>query len=143
MFLPENTKGKTRRRLMPGQGTMLWSSLMIAVGSFMPWVATGFGNISGATGMGAGYWTFIAAMLGVSGALMPWRRVAMVHAAIVAVVAVALPIWQLLHLYTLVGLSGWMPGIGLVLVLFGGLFIGRAAWTLYNLEIVQAAPATV
>ncbi len=36
-----------------------------------------------------------------------------------------------------------MPGIGLVLVLFGGLFIGRAAWTLYNLEIVQAAPATV
>ena len=100
---------------------MLWSSLMIAVGSFMPWVATGFGNISGATGMGAGYWTFIAAMLGVSGALMPWRRVATVHAAIVSVVAVALPVWQVLHLYTLVGFGGWMPGIGLVLVLFGGL----------------------
>jgi hypothetical protein len=142
MFLPENRTGKPRRRLMPGQGTMLWTSLMIAVGSFMPWVATGFGNISGATGMGAGYWTFIASMLGVSGALMPWRRVAMVHAAIVSVVAVALPAWQVVHLYSLVGFAGWMPGIGLVLVFFGGLFIGRAAWTLYNVELVQAAPAT-
>jgi hypothetical protein len=55
MFLPENAANRgQRRRLMPGQGQMLWASVMIAVGSFMPWVSTAFGNISGATGQGAG-----------------------------------------------------------------------------------------
>jgi hypothetical protein len=137
MFLPEPKKpGAQRRRLMPGQSKMLWSSLMIAAGSFMPWISTGFGNISGATGQGAGYWTFIAAMLGVSGALMPWRKVAITHAIIVALVATLLPLWQVLHLVNLVGLSGWMPGIGLVLVFFGGLFVSTAARTLINLEVV-------
>lgn len=110
---------------------------MIAVGSFLPWISTAFGNISGATGQGAGYWTFIAAMLGLSGALMPWRKVAVAHAAIVAAVATLLPLWQVIHLVSLVGFAGWMPGIGLVLVFFGGLFIGRAARTLAT---VQAAP---
>lgn len=139
MFLPENKPaGAQRRRLMPGQGQMLWASLMIAVGSFMPWVSTGFGNISGATGQGAGYWTFIAAMLGVSGALMPWRKVAITHAVIVALAATLLPLWQVLHLVNLVGFSGWMPGIGLVLVFFGGLFVAKAAHTLTNVEVVPA-----
>ena len=129
---------------MPGQGQMLWASLMIAVGSFLPWISTAFGNIAGTTGQGAGYWTFIAAMLGVSGALMPWRKVAIVHAGIVAVAATMLPVWQVLHLVGLVGFTGWMPGIGLVLVFFGGLFVGRAAWTLTTLEAVpaNAAPAS-
>ena len=117
---------------------MLWASAMIAVGSFMPWISTGFGNISGATGQGAGYWTFIAAMLGVSGALMPWRKVAITHAIIVAAVATVLPVWQVLHLVNLVGFGGWMPGIGLVLVFFGGLFIATAARTLLSLEAVPA-----
>jgi len=142
MFLPEAKKpGAQHRRLMPGQPKMLWSSLMIAVGSFMPWISTGFGNVSGATGQGAGYWTFIAAMLGVSGALMPWRKVAITHAVVVALVATLLPAWQLLHLVNLVGFSGWTPGIGLVLVFFGGLFIATAARTLISLEVVRA-PAT-
>lgn len=117
---------------------MLWASAMIAVGSFMPWISTGFGNISGATGQGAGYWTFIAAMLGVSGALMPWRKVAITHAAIVAAVATVLPVWQVLHLVNLVGFGGWMPGIGLVMVFFGGLFTATAARTLLSLEAVPA-----
>jgi hypothetical protein len=139
MFMPEaNKPGAQRRRLIPGQGRMLWSSAMIAVGSFMPWISTGFGNISGATGQGAGYWTFIAAMLGISGALMPWRKVAITHAVIVAVVATMLPLWQVLHLVNLVGFAGWMPGIGLVLVFFGGLFIASAAHTLLTLETVRA-----
>lgn len=144
MFLPENAANRgQRRRLMPGQGQMLWASVMIAVGSFMPWVSTAFGNISGATGQGAGYWTFIASMLGVSGALMPWRRVAIGHAVVVAAVTVVLPVWQVLHLLSLVGFSGWMPGIGLVLVFFGGLFVAKAAWTLMTLQVAPAAePAT-
>jgi hypothetical protein len=141
MFLPDSTKpGTQRRRLMPGQGQMLWASAMIAVGSFLPWISTGFGNIAGTTGQGAGYWTFIAATLGIAGALMPWRTVAMVHAGIVAAVATLLPAWQVLHLMSLVGFAGWMPGIGLVLVFFGGLFLARAAWTLANLEVVPRAP---
>lgn len=143
MFMPEaNKPGAQRRRLIPGQGRMLWASAMIAVGSFMPWISTGFGNVSGATGQGAGYWTFIAAMLGVSGALMPWRKVAIAHATIVAVVATALPVWQVLHLVNLVGFAGWTPGIGLVLVFFGGLFVGTAARTLLSVEAVRSpAPA--
>jgi len=142
MFLPEPTKpGAQRRRLMPGQGQMLWSSLMIAIGSFLPWISTAFGNIAGTTGQGAGYWTFIASMLGVSGALMPWRKVAITHAVVVAAAATLLPVWQVLHLAGLVGFAGWMPGIGLVLVFFGGLFIGRAAWTLTNVEVVRAPAA--
>jgi hypothetical protein len=139
MFLPEAQKaGAQRRQLIPGQGRMLWASAMIAAGSFMPWISTGFGNISGATGQGAGYWTFIAAMLGISGGLMPWRRVAIVHAIIVAVAATLLPAWQVLHLVNLVGFAGWTPGIGLVLVFFGGLFVASAARTLLS---VQAVPA--
>jgi len=139
MFLPENKPRTRLRPKPPGQNQLVWFSLMIAVGSFLPWVSTGFGNISGATGMGAGYWTFIAAALGMAGGLMPWRKVAITHAWIVAAVAIALPVWQVLHLYSLVGFGGWRPGIGLVLVFFGGLFCVKAARTMMSYELVPAS----
>jgi hypothetical protein len=138
MFLPENKSARPTRQKPPGQNQLLWFSLMIAVGSFLPWVSTNFGNISGATGMGAGYWTFIAAALGLAGGLMPWRRVAITHAWIVAAVATILPVWQVLHLYSLVGFSGWMPGIGLVLVFFGGIFCAKAARMMMSYDLAPA-----
>ena len=115
---------------------------MIAVGSFLPWISTPFGNISGATGQGAGYWTFIAAMIGIGGALVPMRKVALATAAILAAAAIILPLWQILHLYSLVGFGGWMPSFGMVLVFFGGLFALAAARTLLSLEAVPVAQTT-
>ena len=108
----------------------------------MPWISTAFGNISGATGQGAGSWTFIAAMMGVGGALVPMRKVAIVNAAIMAAAAIILPLWQILHLYSLVGLAGWMPSFGMVLVFFGGLFAIGAMRTLLSLEAVPVAQPT-
>lgn len=99
--------------------------LMVVLGSFMPWVDTAVGSISGARG--AGLWTFYGAMLGLAGALIPARRVAGIQAAIMAVVAVGLTGWQVVHLLTLVGLGGWMVGPGLVLVFGGGVLAGAAA----------------
>lgn len=103
---------------------------MVVVGSFMPWVDTAVGTVSGARG--PGLWTFYAAMLGLAGALVPSRRLAATQGAVLAGTAVALPTWQLVHLLGLVGLGGWVPGPGLVLVLGGGVLAGSAAWRLWR-----------
>ena len=79
---------------------------------------------------GGGLWTFYAAMLGFTGALVPWPRVAAAQAGVLALVAMALPVWQVVHMLALVGTGGWLPGIGLVLVLAGGVTAGLATWRL-------------
>lgn len=101
------------------------ATVAVVIGSFLPWISTAVGNVSGARG--AGLWTFYTAMLGFTGAFVPWPRVAAAQAAVLAVVALALPLWQLVHLYRLVGLGGWLPGIGLVLVVAGGIAAAVAA----------------
>ncbi|HEX6249015.1 MAG TPA: hypothetical protein VFZ64_14175, partial [Nocardioidaceae bacterium] len=84
----------------------------------------------------AGLWTMYAAALGIAGAIVRSPRIAGIHAALLAVVAVALPVWQLVHLFRLVGFAGWRPGAGLVLTLGGGVLAGYAA-----LNLLRAAPA--
>jgi len=108
---------------------------MVAIGSFRPWISTAIENISGARG--PGLWTFYMAMLGLAGALLPARRhrLAGGHAAVMAVVCVVLPVWQLIHVANLVGFEGWMPGPGLVLVLGGGVLSGVAAYRLFTAEV--------
>lgn len=103
---------------------------MVVLGSFMPWVDTAVGSVSGARG--AGLWTFYAAMLGLAAALIPSRRVAAVQAAVFAAVAVVLPLWQVLRLLRLVGTEGWSPGPGLVLVFGGGVLAATAAVQLFR-----------
>jgi hypothetical protein len=76
------------------------------------------GSISGARG--PGLWTFYAAMLGMAGALVPTRRIAGAQAAVMGVVCVVLPVWQLVRAFDLLGTEGWLPGPGIVLVLGGG-----------------------
>jgi hypothetical protein len=112
------------RARVPGRGRMLGAVVMVVLGSFMPWVATAVGSVSGARG--AGLWTFYAAMLGLAAVLVPVRSLRIVQGAVFAVVAIALPVWQLVHLYTLIGFGGWRPGPGLVLVLFGGILAAVA-----------------
>ena len=103
---------------------------MAALGAFLPWVYTGVGAVSGARG--AGLWVFYAATLGLAGALVPSRGLAAVQAAVLALAAVGLAVWQVVHLLSLVGLQGWLPGPGLVLVLAGGLLAGKAARSLFS-----------
>lgn len=98
---------------------------MVLFGSFLPWIDTAVGSVSGARG--AGLWTFYAAMVGLAGALIPWRRVAAVQAMIFAAVALLVPTWQVVHLLSLVGTEGWVPGPGIVLVLGGGVLAATAA----------------
>ena len=120
----------------PGRKRLLWASLMALVGGFMPWVMTEVGNIAGYRG--AGLWVAYASMLGLAGAMLPMRRVAAVQGFILAAVAVALPLWQVVHLFSLVGFAGWMPGPGLVLSLGGGVLAGVGARQLWQQHLAEA-----
>jgi len=120
----------------PGRKRLLWASLMALVGGLMPWVMTEVGNVAGYRG--AGLWVAYASMLGLAGAMLPMRRVAAVQGFILAAVAVALPLWQAVHLFSLVGFAGWMPGPGLVLSLGGGVLAGVGARQLWQQHRAEA-----
>lgn len=100
------------------QVLLLVAGLVTVAASFMPWLTTPLGDLSG----GAGVWTFYAGVTALPGAI--WRRawVVLVHAVILAVPAVVLPLQRLLWgLGRLPGLGeAWLPGPGLVLVAISG-----------------------
>jgi hypothetical protein len=121
---------RTRRRVDPARRRLAGAVAMVSFGSFLPWIDTAVGSVSGARG--AGLWTFYAALLGLAGALVPKRRAAAVQAAIFAAVALLLPVWQVVRLLGLVGTAGWVPGPGLVLVLGGGVLGASAAAQLFR-----------
>lgn len=108
-----------------GQQTLLWASVLIMVGAFLPWLMTPFGTFTGMSG--AGSWTVFAGVIGIGASLMRRRRLVLVHAVGIAALAIALPSWQLAHLIILVGFSGWLPGVGLIMTLAGGVAVSRAA----------------
>ena len=126
------TRSRTRGRRggEPGRRSLLGASLLVLFGSFMPWVDTPLGTVLG--GQGAGLWTFYACMLGFAGVMVPWRTLAVAQAALLGVVALALPLWQGGDLLSLVGTAGWMPGPGLVLVLGGGVLACVSAVRLHR-----------
>jgi hypothetical protein len=129
---------RTRRGKMPGQMRLLAASLMILLGAFVPWLYTPLGTITGMRG--PGLWTATVAMLALAGALVParLRLLAIVQALAAAAVSVVLPVWQFVHMFSLVGMSGWMPGPGLLLTFAGGILCGVAAWQLWTVRPVQA-----
>lgn len=133
---PQQThRGRARRH--PASRRLLVAALLILVGAFLPWLATGAGNVSGVRG--AGLWTMYAAVLGLAGAAVRSPGLAALHAAVLAVVAVALPLWQVLHLLGLVGFAGWVPGPGLVMTIGGGVLAGSAGLTLYRASQAERA----
>ncbi|QWC86690.1 hypothetical protein KLP28_08520 [Nocardioidaceae bacterium] len=101
-----------------GRRGLMLATVLVALGSFLPWIHTAVGNVPGYAG--AGLWTFYVSMLGFAGMFIPWLRVAAGQAAVMGAVALALTTWQLVRLTTLVGFSGWLPGFGLLMVLGGG-----------------------
>lgn len=121
---------QTRRRVDPAKRRLAGAVAMVLFGSFLPWIDTAVGSISGARG--AGLWTFYAGMLGLAAVLIPLRRVAAVQAAIFAAVAIVLPAWQVVRMLSLVGTGGWFPGPGLVLVFGGGVLAATAAVQLFR-----------
>ncbi|MDP3968691.1 MAG: hypothetical protein Q8Q02_10430 [Nocardioides sp.] len=127
---PATGRTRTRRARVPGRGQLLGATIMVLVGSFMPWVYTALGSVSGARG--AGLWTFYAGVLGLAGTLIPHRLTAVIHATILSVACVAIIAWQVIHLLTQIGTEGWAPGPGLVLVLGGGILAGVAARNLWR-----------
>lgn len=128
---PTATKSSPVRRAPdPAKRRLAGAVAMVLFGSFLPWIDTGIGAIGGARG--PGLWTFYAAMLGLAGALLPFRRAAAVQAAIFAGTAIVLPVWQVWRLLSVVGTEGWLPGPGLVLVLGGGVLAGVAAKQLFG-----------
>ncbi|NYD57348.1 hypothetical protein BKA08_001586 [Nocardioides marinisabuli] len=127
---PRRTAARPRRGGEPGRRSLLGASLLVLFGSFMPWVDTPLGTVLG--GQGAGLWTFYACMLGLAGVMVPLRGLAVAQAALLGVVALALPLWQVGHLLSLVGTAGWMPGPGLVLVLGGGVLACVSAVRLHR-----------
>ncbi|TVP63529.1 MAG: hypothetical protein EA340_14330 [Nitriliruptor sp.] len=104
---------------------MLWASVLITVGAFLPWLMTGVGTFTGMRG--AGSWTVFAGVIGIGVSLVRSRRVVLAHAIGIAGIAIALPTWQLVHTISLVGFRGWLPGIGLIMTLGGGIAIASAA----------------
>jgi hypothetical protein len=128
---------RVRRRRPPASRHLLGASFMVILGAFLPWVYTGAGNVTGV--QGAGLWTMYAAALGIAGAILRSYRVAAVHAGLLALVAVALPLWQIVHMLSLVGLAGWMPGAGLVLTLGGGVLAGFAGLGLLRASRAEQA----
>ena len=115
---------RTRRGKMPGQMRLLAASAMIIVGAFLPWLYTPVGTITGMRG--PGLWTATVGVLALAGALVPVRVLAILQAAAAAVLCVAIPVWQFVHVFSKVGMGGWLPGPGLVLTLAGGVLAGVA-----------------
>lgn len=109
---------------------LLGASLMILVGAFLPWIHTGAGNILGIHG--PGLVTMYAAFLGLAGAIVRSPRVIAVHAVLVAVPALVLPVWQVARFVTSVSFEGWMPGAGVVLTFGGGVIAALAAVRLWR-----------
>lgn len=99
---------------------MAIAALGCIIGSFLPWLDTAVGSPSGLN-LG-GLITFSAATLALPGVL--WRRpsVIAIHAGLLAVAALAVPLWRLgWALRTLPGLgTAWLPGTGMLLVLISG-----------------------
>lgn len=120
----------------PGQKRMLWATMALFLGAFLPWLYTGIGAIRAFNG--PGIFIFYAAFVALAAALIPWHRVAAAQGFVVAAVAAALPVWQLLHVWRLVGFGGWMPGPGIVLSLAGAALCFIGAREL--LTLTEASP---
>lgn len=127
---------RVRRRMDQGRKRLMWASLMALVGGFMPWIMTELGNVNGYRG--AGLWVAYASMLGLAGAIIPLRRLAAAQGFVLAAVAVVLPLWQVVHLFSLVGFAGWMPGPGVVLCLGGGVLAGIGSRQLWQQQPVRS-----
>lgn len=119
----------------PGQRRLLYASILVLVGSVMPWVDTAAGNFLGV--QGAGLWTLSAGGIGLAGAFLRRRSIVAVHAAVLAVATLFLAGWQLLHLLPICAGGGCVPGVGL-----GGTLLGGAVAATALVGLARSQPRT-
>ncbi|MFC7405839.1 hypothetical protein [Georgenia alba] len=119
--------GPQKRILHPGSVGMLLGGLLTLVGSLLPWVMTPLGNLAGTAG--PGLWTLCAGFLGIAGAVLPYRRVALAHCLLAGGVAGVIVGWQVARLAHLSATTdAWgqlLPGMGLVMVAGGTVVLLR------------------
>ena len=104
------------------------ASLIVLVGSVMPWIDTAAGNFLGV--QGAGLWTLSAGGIGLAGSLLRPHRLVVAHAAVLALTASSLSVAQVLRLVDVCRAGGCVPGAGLALTLFGGALASSALFAL-------------
>lgn len=118
-----------RRVLHPGSLGMFLGGALISLGAFLPWVMTPLGNLSGMGG--PGLWILCAGVIAIAGGLLPYRKVALIHAVVPAVFSGSLVVWQCGRLlYISATNDSWgeaLPGMGIVLVAGGVVLLLRAA----------------
>lgn len=109
---------------------MMVGGLLVVVGSMLPWAMTPIASLSGL--VGPGLWTLSAGFLALAGAVLPYRRVAIAHAAIGALLPTVLVLWQLGRLVYLSAITdAWgqlLPGMGLVMVTGGAALLARICY---------------
>ena len=120
------TRRGARSPSSPASRLLLLASLLTIGAALLPWVATSFGSFWGLDGPGR--WTLYAGFLGLAGAIVRRPRVVASHAAILALVALTLPVWQLARLATVCPPGGCLPSAGLLLTGLAGAMAARAAW---------------
>ncbi|GGM25866.1 hypothetical protein ACFQBY_04245 [Promicromonospora citrea] len=135
MASTSSTSGTAVRRRVthPGSLAMIVGGLCVFVGSVLPWISTPLGDIPGHASY-LGWATMAAAPLAFAGAVLPFRRVAIVHCLVVAlpaVVAGGIYLAQVVQLTVVAGAfpTAW-PGMGLVMILGGAVILLRTAWRL-------------
>lgn len=126
---------RPRRPMHPGRKRLVLGVLLVMIGSFLPWLYVGGVPQSGA--LGPGLWTFYGSMLGLAGVLLPFHKINGWHAAAMAGFCLVIPVWQVVHIMGQVGISGWTPGPGLVMVIAGGVVAAGCALKLLR----EPAPA--
>jgi hypothetical protein len=135
------TAGRTRRPASPASRVLLLASLLTIGAALLPWVATNFGTFWGLDGPGR--WTLYAGFLGLAGAIVRRPRVVATHGAILAVVAIGLPAWQLTRLAAVCPPGGCLPSAGLLLTGLAGAMALRATWLAVTATPPVAADAVI
>lgn len=130
-----STRPARKRVFHIGSAGMLLGGLLAIVGSLLPWVSTPLGSLSGMAG--PGLWTLSSGFLAVGGALMPYRRVALSHAALAGLTVIGLAAWQVARIIEISSATNaWgelLPGMGLVMVAGSGVILLRTAWRVYRI----------
>jgi len=149
---------RQRRRLHPGQKKILFGSIALFLGAFLPWFWTNVGNIS-AIGFSfnasepvitlagqPGLWVWYASFLALGSALAPWRLFTIIGAVIAAAVGVGLPLYYLVRAVTgswFFEQADWLVGPGIVLAVGGAVMCAIGVRELFSLAEVPIGAPTV
>ncbi len=107
-------KRRLNRWTHPKQKIMVFVAFGVIIGSFLPWLETAIGSYTGFAG--PGQILFYFGFIGMGAGLVPLRWPAIIQSGMMGAVAVVIPLWQIARMLLKVGISGWVPGVGMVLI---------------------------